>query len=734
MNRRNASRRVVATLAGVTVAALLGAPRPARAQQTVPFRTGMVVTASTSIAPGTYRVPGPASLDSALIVVRGDGVTLDMTGVHLIGIPPEADPDLAAGVAVRVAGGRDITIRGATIRGYRFAILSRGTHGLNLIDNDLSYTFKPRLFSVVAHESLVDWLSFHHNEKREWMRFGAAIYLEDVTGGEIRGNRAVQGMSGLLLVRSDSLRIADNEFAFNSGLGIGLYRSSDNRIFRNRLDFNVRGYSHGFYNRGQDSAGLLLYEQSSNNLIAYNSVTHGGDGLFLWAGQSTMDTGEGGANDNLIFDNDFSSSPTNSVEITFSRNRVIANRLQGSRYGVWGGYSWESVIAGNCFGGNETGIAIEHGQDDRIERNRFSGEETAIKIWANESEPGDWGYPRHRDTRSRDTRVVGNSFSGHARVWDLRNTTGLEISGNRIETPAARESAPEPPCDPHALLGGDYDAWAPDLPGVPREIPDVARAGLDRSAIVVDAWGPYDGRSPKLWPADTSRTEVPLRVLGPDGGWRVIGREGVASLSAGSGRAGDTLILTPAHGRSNDWSVELEYVGAATVSPRGVDTPAGTSVRFAFERFEPLSDWDARFFVWSDPARDPAADEGALESLMGSEPALTRHEPRLDYMGYRPPIEGLPQERWALEATTSVTLAPGEYSLRTISDDAVRVWVDGELAIDRWEPHGSTVDYAPLTPGSHRIRLRYYQLGGWSELAVDVVRGSARSPGSAGPH
>ena len=27
-----------------------------------------------------------------------------------------------------------------------------------------------------------------------------------------------------------------------------------------------------------------MYEQSSHNVVAYNSVTHSGDGLFLWAG------------------------------------------------------------------------------------------------------------------------------------------------------------------------------------------------------------------------------------------------------------------------------------------------------------------------------------------------------------------------------------------------------------------------------------------------------------------
>ena len=42
------------------------------------------------------------------------------------------------------------------------------------------------------------------------------------------------------------------------GKGIGMYRSSRNKILNNNLDFNVRGYSHGIFNRGQDSADILV--------------------------------------------------------------------------------------------------------------------------------------------------------------------------------------------------------------------------------------------------------------------------------------------------------------------------------------------------------------------------------------------------------------------------------------------------------------------------------------------
>src|SRR5215217_3206358 len=332
-----------AALAAVTLCvgthATVGAQLP-----TIELRPGLVITRSVRVAPKTYRLAAPTSLDSAVIIVRGDDITVDFGGATLDGAPTGADPDAGAGVAIHIDGGRNVRVRNARVRGYKIAIVARGTRGLSLVDNDLSDNWKPRLFSLVEHESLVDWLSFHHNEKDEWLRFGAAAYLADVRGGEIRGNRAERGMNGILLVRSDSLRIWNNVVSFNSGTGFGLYRSSDNTIMHNRADYNVRGYSHGFYKRGQDSAALLIYEQSCRNVIAYNSMTHSGDGLFLWAGQSTMDTGQGGANDNLFAMNDFSFAPTNGMEATFSRNRFIGNRVEGSDHGLWGGYSYGSLV------------------------------------------------------------------------------------------------------------------------------------------------------------------------------------------------------------------------------------------------------------------------------------------------------------------------------------------------------------------------------------------------------
>jgi alpha-L-fucosidase len=120
--------------------------------------------------------------------------------------------------------------------------------------------------------------------------------------------------------------------------------------------------------------------------------------------------------------------------------------------------------------------------------------------------------------------------------------------------------------------------------------------------------------------------------------------------------------------------------------------------------------------------------------VLSAPPAFVRETPRLDYMWYRPTIQGIPQERFAIEATGKVTLGPGTYTLRTISDDGVRVWVDGRLTIDSWAPHESKVDNAPIGAGTHVIRVEYYQLRGWTELKLEVLRGTHRSDGSPGPH
>ncbi|MGH7651153.1 MAG: NosD domain-containing protein [Gemmatimonadaceae bacterium] len=715
---------------------------------TIELREGLVITQSSRVAPRLYKLDARPSLDSAVITIRGDDITVDFAGAMMQGVAVGSNPDLANGVAIRVDGGHNVRILNANVRGYKIGILARHTQSLSLIDNDLSYNWKPRLYSVVEHESLVDWLSFHHNEKDEWLRYGAGAYLSDVEAGEIRGNTIVQGMNGIMLVRTNGVRIWNNDFSFNSGVGIGLYRSTGNTIMHNRVDYDVRGYSDGFYRRGQDAADLLIYEQSDSNVVAYNSITHGGDGVFLWAGQNTMDTGAGGANDNLFYQNDCSFAPANGIEATFSRNTFLANHVEGNEYGVWAGYSFDSKIVGNTFAQNRTGIAIEHGQNNLVESNIFLGDSTALRVWADPIEASDWGYPKHHDTRSRDYEVSGNIFAQSRVGVRAAETAGITVANNQfidVDSTAAIHDSTRYTFIRNAISNGGLPTLfvGSSLPRefeamVPKRIPggwmplrsDTALSRRPRSSIIVDNWGPYDYRSPKLWPVDSSR-EIPLRlrVLGPAGTWRLMNQRGVASISSTSGRIGDTIQVTPAPGSAGDWDIGLEYVGRSIVSPRGVRSNAGVPYSFSYERFEPRIDWKTKFFQWTDSTTDPRKGPEALKALVQSPPILTAHLSRLDYEGSRA-LEGLPRENFALEARGSIDLPPGAYTLRTISDDGVRVWVDGALVIDDWKAHESALDFATLSRGHHDLRVQYYQADGWYELRLDIVRGRDWSPAS----
>ena len=69
-----------------------------------------------------------------------------------------------------------------------------------------------------------------------------------------------------------------------------------------------------------------------------------------------------------------------------------------------------------------------------------------------------------------------------------------------------------------------------------------------------------------------------------------------------------------------------------------------------------------------------------------------------------------------------VDLPKGRFVLRTISDDGIRVWVDGKLVIDRFDVHESVVAEASIDGGRHTLRVEYFEFVSWAELRVEIVK------------
>lgn len=535
------------------------------------------ITKTSVVVRKTYGLP---STGEPVIHIVGDHVTVDFNGATMRGTAPTVEPDQRKGLAIRVEG-RDVTIKNLRVHGYGLGLYAKNCPGLRLLDCDFSYNYKPHLASTQEREDASDWMSYHHNDHDEW-RLGdeeyrktngrsgnppkwPAAYLDGCDRFEVRGLRATGGQNALMLNRSSHGLVWNCDLSFNSGVGLAMYRSSDNRIMHNRIDWCVRGFSYGVYNRGQDSAGILVYEQSNRNVFAFNSATHGGDGFFLWAGQSTMDTGKGGCNDNLLYGNDFSHAATNGIEATFSRNNFVNNRILECWHGIWGGYSYHSKVVGNHFGYNTEAIAWEHGQSNLIAYNFFKGDYEGVHLWSNAQQDPNWGYAKTRDTRSRDWTIQGNMFwNEFTNALHFSRTSGIAVTGNffrrvghevrqegevsGLKMDASYVEAGEPATSasslnpdpteswgdyvhrlqtgaflwrPYRPIGGggwssggvaDHDWYAGYAKGVEPFVVPPLKGGTDPYLkpgtlrgwryIIVDEWGPYDFRRPLLWPRE----------------------------------------------------------------------------------------------------------------------------------------------------------------------------------------------------------------------------------------
>ena len=108
-------------------------------QALVPLTPGMVIDRSVTIRPGVYALAASADLKRPAVTIRGENLTVDFNGARLEGSPGDRDPDTFAGVGVFIEGGSRITVRNATIRGYKVGILARRSLDLHLTGNDLSY-------------------------------------------------------------------------------------------------------------------------------------------------------------------------------------------------------------------------------------------------------------------------------------------------------------------------------------------------------------------------------------------------------------------------------------------------------------------------------------------------------------------------------------------------------------------------------------------------------------------
>lgn len=698
----------------------------ATAQSIIPLTKGMIISKSVIIKQGNYRLTAGDSINQPLITIIGNNFTVDFNHTFLKGNSSQLFPNQFHGLAVLIKG-NNITIKNARISGYKIALMAQDCNGLTIENCDFSYNYRQRLQSNWQHEDVSDWMSYHHNENDEWLRYGAGIYLKDCNKAVIKQNKITGGQCALMMMRCNDGLVTDNDFSFNSAIGIGMYRSNRNFIMNNKLDFNVRGHSFGFYNRGQDSAGILAFEQCNDNVIAYNSVTHSGDGFFLWAGQTTMDNGLGGCNDNYLYKNDFSYAPTNGVEVTFSKNFIINNIINECDNGIWGGYSWNTSIAGNSFFKNKTAIAIEHGQNISISGNKFNGDvQDGIKLWARHTQPADWGYAQKRITTSMNYLILDNSFQNENNAINATLTDNIALDKNKFihckKDIKTDSSVTNLKIQSTSLV--DSAVYVPEILGTWKNtnIP-VTNFSKGRDQMKITEWGPYDFRYPIIFlkKIDSNHT-YHFDILGPKGKWKIKKSKDVKNISQQSGSFPASIT---AQQNGTDVELELEYTGEAFTDQFGTQQAAEKKHSFSFRDFKPDIKWQVNRYGW-DAAHDPNKNYQVFKTVFNNKPLQTEQVKDINYTWWGAIGKGLPADSFAVVATANINLAAGTYILSVTADDLVKVFVDDKLVIDFWDVskykydedmhHEATIKLQ----GRHNLRIEQAENAGFATLIFKI--------------
>ncbi|MBL8166236.1 MAG: right-handed parallel beta-helix repeat-containing protein [Anaerolineae bacterium] len=386
---------------------------------------GMVITEDTRFAPGIYPL-------SQGLKIGADGITIEGEGALLV-------DQSRQGVGIHAEGRQSVTVRGIAISGF--------FHGLRFDDCRDVRVEDVRVRDTYEIEGIDTFLYLWHPIEEV---YSAAILLNGVQGGAVRGCDLQHQMNGILLYGSSGLTVENNNASFNSGWGVYLSGSSDNVVADNRLDFCNRIFRRpesGAIRVEADAAGIVLVESSCRNKFLRNSCLCGGDGIFV-AGYNHKG-GKTTCDDNLFEDNDCRLSPNNAIESTFSRGNVFRrNDCSRSNYGFWMGYSWDNVVEDNIIDScRMVGIAIEHGHGFIIRRNQIQNNREGIRLFTRGGETlkhwPEWSVSYDytvEDNLIEQNRIGFNGYTGpeiplEKVSYDLRirgNTFRANLTGTRF--------------------------------------------------------------------------------------------------------------------------------------------------------------------------------------------------------------------------------------------------------------------------------------------------------------
>ncbi|HZF00108.1 MAG TPA: PA14 domain-containing protein [Planctomycetota bacterium] len=241
-----------------------------------------------------------------------------------------------------------------------------------------------------------------------------------------------------------------------------------------------------------------------------------------------------------------------------------------------------------------------------------------------------------------------------------------------------------------------------------------------------------DGRESARWAMGQSRSyadRMNLAMMTPRGDLTSTGyalaNPGVEYLVYQSGSGGFSVSLG-----GGNYSVEWMNPSTGGTST-GAEVSGGGSVSFS----APFGG-DAILYLKSTTPPPPPPPPGAgvglraeyYDTIDFTGPALVRTDATVDFSwGAGSPDASVGADTFSVRWTGTIQPQYSEtYTFYTVSDDGVRLWVDGQLLIDHWDEHGSVEDSGSIALGAgqgYALKLEYFENGG--DAVAKLMWGSA---------
>jgi hypothetical protein len=255
------------------------------------------------------------------LIIAADSIIIDGNGASIKGRGVAEVLESFSGVGIRSEGYSAVTIRNLCVSGFEAGLAASDGHDWCIEQCDFSDNY---------HDPGFGW--------GDAPRRGGII-LTDISKSKIVNNTANRVWNACDLRYCHDNEIRDNDFSHSSNTCLKLWNSCENRIERNNLSYGIRidpGEVHA-----RDSASLLMESGSNGNYVNQNTVTHGGDGIFVRVLNDWIST------DNLFVENDCSYANNNCIECWAPGNTFIRNKANHGSYGFWMGGSDRSVLIEN---------------------------------------------------------------------------------------------------------------------------------------------------------------------------------------------------------------------------------------------------------------------------------------------------------------------------------------------------------------------------------------------------